>query len=144
MRQGFTNVYEIEQAFLNDGQLNWTSLYNANLNASNGGNSSYVLYEDRNDDVQFTVNTILNKDLSENITLNARVQYTQLTSKNFAEIIDLLGGNGYLDADSFADSFDEKQNNLLNPLNIAGVGDTFKYNFNLYSNVVDGFRSRTI
>jgi len=139
LRQGFTNVYEIEQAFLNDGQLNWFSLYNANLNASNGGNSSYVLYEDRNDDVQFTVNTILNKELSENITLNARVQYTQLTSKNFAEIIDLLGGNGYLDADAFADSFDEKQNNLLNPLNIAGVGDTFKYNFNLYSNVVDGF-----
>ena len=144
LRQGFTNVYEIEQAFLNDGQLNWRSLYNANLNASNGGNSSYVLYEDRNDDVQFTVNTILNKELSENITLNARVQYTQLTSKNFAEIIDLLGGNGYLDADSFADSFDEKQNNLLNPLYIAGVGDTFKYNFNLYSNVVDGFRSRSI
>ena len=139
LRQGVNNVYEIEQGFLNDGQLNWNSLYNANLSVNNNGNSSYVLYEDRNDDVQFTVNTILNKDISENITLNARVQYTQLSSKNFAEIIDLLGGTGYLDADSFADSFDEKQNNLLDPLHIVRVGEPFKYNFNLYSSKIDGF-----
>ena len=139
LRQGYSNIYEIQQNFVNDGQLNWNSLYNANANSNNNGNSSYVLYEDRNDDTQFTVNTILNKDISDNFKLNARVQYTQLTSKNFAEIIDLLGGTGYLDADSFADTFDEKQNNLLNPLYIAGVGDVFKYNFNLYSNVVDGF-----
>ena len=139
LRQGYSNIYEIQQNFVNDGQLNWNSLYNANANTNNNGNSSYVLYEDRNDDTQFTVNTILNKDISDDFKLNARVQYTQLTSKNFAEIIDLLGGTGYLDADSFADSFDEKQNNLLNPLYIAGTGDVFKYNFNLYSNVVDGF-----
>ena len=139
LRQGYSNIYEIQQNFVNDGQLNWNSLYNANTNANNNGNSSYVLYEDRNDDTQFTINTILNKDISDNFKLNAKVQYTQLTSKNFAEIIDLLGGTGYLDADSFADTFDEKQNNLLNPLFIAGVGDVFKYNFNLYSNVVDGF-----
>lgn len=139
LRQGYSNVYELEQAFLNDGQLNWTSLYNANANPNNDGNSSYVLYEDRNDDKQFTINTVLNKDVSENITLNARVQYNRLTSKNFAEIIDLLGGSGYLDADSFADTFEEKQNDLLNPMNVVGVGEPFKYNFNLYSNVVDGF-----
>jgi hypothetical protein len=139
LRQGYSNIYEIQQNFVIDGQLNWNSLYNANTNANNNGNSSYVLYEDRNDDTQFTINTILNKDISDNFKLNARVQYTQLTSKNFAEIIDLLGGTGYLDADSFADTFDEKQNNLLNPLFIAGVGDVFKYNFNLYSDVVDGF-----
>jgi hypothetical protein len=139
LRQGYSNIYEILQNFVNDGQLNWNSLYNANANTNNNGNSSYVLYEDRNDDTQFTVNTILNKDISDDFKLNARVQYTQLTSKNFAEIIDLLGGTGYLDADSFADTFDEKQNNLLNPLYIAGTGDVFKYNFNLYSNVVDGF-----
>jgi len=139
LRQGYSNIYEIQQNFVNDGQLNWNSLYNANANTNNNGNSSYVLYEDRNDDTQFTINTILNKDISDDFKLNARVQYTQLTSKNFAEIIDLLGGTGYLDADSFADTFDEKQNNLLNPLYIAGTGDVFKYNFNLYSNVVDGF-----
>lgn len=139
LRQDYSNVYEIQQSFLNDGQLDWNSLYNANLRPSNGGNSSYVLYEDRNDDNQFTINSILDKQISNNISLNAKVQYTRLKSKNFANVLDLLGGTGYLDADAFADIFDEKQNDLLNPLNVVGVGDKFKYNFNLYSNVVDGF-----
>lgn len=139
LRQGYSNVYEIHQNFVKDGQLNWNSLYNANANPANGGNSSYVLYEDRNDDTQFTVNSILDKEISENITLNGRVQYTKLKSRNFAEVLDLLGGSGYLDADSFADSFDEKQNDLLNPLNVVGVGEKFKYNFNLFSSVLDGF-----
>lgn len=139
LRQGYADVYGVQQNFLNDGQLNWNSLYNANLNPSNGGNSSYVLYEDRNDDTQFTINSILDTEISDNIILNARVQYTKLNSKNFAEVIDLLGGTGYLDADSFADSFDEKQNDLQNPLNVVGEGDKFKYNFNLYSNIIDGF-----
>ena len=38
LRQGVNNVYEIEQGFLNDGQLNWNSLYNANLNVNNNIN----------------------------------------------------------------------------------------------------------
>ncbi|APZ46099.1 TonB-dependent receptor [Polaribacter reichenbachii] len=139
LRQGYANIYGIQQNFLNDGQLNWSSLYNANLNSANGGNSSYVLYEDRNDDKQLTINSILAHEISENITVNGRLQYTQLKSENFAEVIDLLGGTGYLDADSFADTFNEKQNDLLNPLNVVGEGDKFKYNFDLNSSVIDGF-----
>lgn len=139
LRQGYPNIYDIQQSFLNDGQLNWSSLYNANLNPNNNGNSSYVLYEDRNDDTQFIMNSILNKEISNTFTLNARVQYTKFKSKNFAEIIDLLGSTGYLDTDSFASSFDEKQNDLLNPLNVVGIGEKFKYNFDLLSNVIDGF-----
>ncbi|MEE9409130.1 MAG: carboxypeptidase-like regulatory domain-containing protein [Polaribacter sp.] len=139
LRQGYSNIYGIQQNFVKDGQLNWNRLYNANLNLNNGGNSSYVLYEDRNDDTQFTLNSILYKEISENITINGRVQYTKLQSRNFAEVLDLLGGTGYLDVDSFADSFDEKQNDLLNTLNIVGVSEKLKYNFNLFSSVLDGF-----
>ena len=139
LRNGLTNVYEIEQNFLNDGQLNWDALYAANANPFNTGRSAYVLYEDRNDDQQFTVNTILDKEINDNITLNARIQYKSLKSENFAKVVDLLGGNGYLDIDTFADSFDEKQNNLLNPLHIATEGDKFKYDFIVRSNVMDAF-----
>lgn len=139
LREGYANVYEIEKEFLNDGQLNWNSLYSANLNNSNQGNASYVLYEDRNDDTQFTINSILDTQISENTTLNARVQYTKLKSANFAQVKDLLGAQQYLDADAFADTFNEKQNNLLNPLHVVGVGDRFKYNFNLFSQVLEGF-----
>ena len=137
LRNGYTNVYEMEQEFLNDGQLQWDDLISANI--QNNGNSTYVLYEDRNDDKTITINTILDKDINDNITLNAKIQYKKLVSSNFAMVQDLLGGNGYLDVDAFADSFDEKQNNLLNPLHLAKVGDKFKYDFNLNSNVIDAF-----
>ncbi|APG65976.1 TonB-dependent receptor [Tenacibaculum todarodis] len=135
LREGFSNVYEMEQEFLNNGQINWNNLYTANANA----NSAYVLYEDRNDDKQITVNTIFNTELSDNITFNGAINFKQLKSENFASVLDLLGGNGYLDVDVFADSFSGKQNNLLNPLHIADVGDRFKYNFNLTSSVLNAF-----
>lgn len=139
IRNGLSNVYEMEQDFINNGQLNWDALYAANANPFNNGRSAYILYEDRNDDQQFTVNSILDKDINDNITLNARIQYTSLKSENFAKVLDLLGGNGYLDIDTFADDFDEKQNNLLNPLHVATVGDKFKYNYIVRSNVIDAF-----
>lgn len=137
LRQGFSNIYETEQAFLNDGQLNWNQMYTANL--AKGSYASYVLYEDRNEDKKINFNTILESQLSENIILNASLQYTSQKSENFATILDLLGGTGYLDVDNFADTFDSKQNNLLNPLYMAAEGDRFKYNFNLNSEVYTGF-----
>ena len=42
LRQGFSNVYEIQQHFLKDGQLNWNQLYQANSNLGNNGNASYI------------------------------------------------------------------------------------------------------
>lgn len=139
LRQGYLNVYEVQQHFIKDGQIDWNQLYQANVNIGNNGNASYVLYEDRNDDTQYTINTILDNELNENITLNGKVQYRKLKSENFANLLDLLGGNDYLDVDSYADTFDEKQNDLLNPLHRVGVGDTFKYNFNLKSRSIDAF-----
>ena len=137
LREYFSNVYGIQQAFLKNGQIDWNRLYATNLN--NDGNSSYIVYEDRNDDTQVTINTLLDKEINTHLSLQGRLQYTTLKSKNFARIIDLLGGNGYLDVDTFADRFDEKQNDLLHPLRVVGVGEQFKYNFHLYSKVIDGF-----
>lgn len=137
IRNGLSDVYGMYRSFADDGQLDWQRLYESN--ATTGGNSAYVLYEDRNEDKRYSVNTILESQITDNITLNAGLNYTYQKSENFAEMLDLLGGTGYLDVDNFADSFDEKQNDLLNPLNVVGVGDRFKYNFNLLSEVYGGF-----
>lgn len=139
LRQGFSNVYEIHQNFVNDGQLDWNSLYEGNLNPFNAGYSTYVLYEDRNDDKQFTFNTIFETEINENITINAAAHYKNLSSDNFAKVVDLLGGTKYLDVDSFADTNDTRQNDLLNPNREVTVGDKFKYNFNLTTNTFGGF-----
>ena len=99
-------------------------------------NAAYVLYEDRNDDKQFTVNSIFSTEINENILLNASVNYKKLKSENFGEIIDLLGSNvGALNVDSF-DGF---QYDNQNPDRIVGEGDKFRYNYNLYADVISGY-----
>lgn len=133
-------AYESQQRFVNDGQLDWNRIFDANVtNRTAGLNNAYVLYEDRNDDKQLTINTILNAEISNNITLNAKIEYKRLRSNSFAEVIDLLGGTGYLDIDNFAETADEQQNNLLNPNNVVGVGEKFRYNYNLNSDVASAY-----
>ena len=133
----YAGAYQSEQSFRNGGQVNWNRIYDANLtNNINGDYAAYVLYEDRSDDQQFTANTILESILSENVTLNAAVNYKRLKSHNFAEIVDMLGSNsGYLNIDAF----DQVQFDLQNPNRVVGEGDTFRYNFNIDANVLSGF-----
>lgn len=133
-------AYGAQQQFLNDGQIDWNAMYDANIsNTQRGGNAVYALYEDRADDTQTTINSIFSTEFNENIIFNAALNYRHLKSENFAEVIDLLGANGYLDVDSFADNPDDVQNDLLNPNRIVGVGDTFKYNYNLFADIIGGY-----
>lgn len=133
-------AYGAQQQFLNDGQINWNQMYEANSsNTLNGGNAIYALYEDRVDDKQLTVNSILTTELNDNVILNASVNYKNLESENFAQVIDLLGANSYLDIDGFATNIDEAQNDLLNPNRIIGEGDKFKYNYNILADVISGY-----
>lgn len=134
----YANAYKALENFQNDGQLNWTDLYAGN--EGEGDNGRFVLYEDRNDDKQLTVNTILNTDLTDNITLNGSLEYRRLDSENFAYVKDLLGATGYLDINKFGTrGTDDYQNDLLNPNRVVRKGDRFKYNYNLESEIYGGF-----
>ncbi|OAB80093.1 TonB-dependent receptor [Cochleicola gelatinilyticus] len=144
----YQNAYLAQQEFQADGQLDWNALYFGNTNATNvanGGNSTYIIQEDRNDDTQITVNTILSTKLSENITLNGNLSYRTLNSENFASVKDLLGGTGYLDVDFFAEGEntnvigDISQSDLQNPNRIVREGDRYKYNYDLDADVISGF-----
>ena len=137
-------AYGAQQEFINNGQINWDELYFANISsAQNGGNAIYALYEDRVDDTQFTINSILNTELNDHILFNTSINYKSLESENFAQVIDLLGANGYLDIDSFADDLQNNpnsiQNDLLNPNRIVAVGDKFKYNYKLFADILSSF-----
>lgn len=138
--ENLVGAYESLQNFQNNGQIDWNRIYDANItNASVGIQNAYVLYEDRNDDKQLTINSILNSQINKNITLNAKLEYKRLRSSNFAEVMDLLGGIGYLDIDNFGETPNQQQNNLAEPNRIVGVGDKFRYNFNLNSDVTSAF-----
>ncbi|QTD36674.1 TonB-dependent receptor [Polaribacter batillariae] len=133
-------AYDALQNFQNDGQLDWNTIFSANITtAQQNQSNAYVLYEDRIDSKQLSINTILNSEITNNITFNSKLEYKQLRSKNFAEVIDLLGGSGYLDINPFADTETEMQNNLLNPNRVVGKGDKFKYNYNINSNIISAF-----
>ena len=130
----YSQAYENEQEFLTDGQIDWNSLYQTNLE-NTGNYSTYIEYEDRTDDKQLTANSIITSDITDNITINGSINYSKLKSENFAEVTDLLGGNGYLNVDSF-NGF---QFDVQNPNRVAVKGDRFRYNYNLFSDVITGF-----
>lgn len=132
----YATAYQLEQNFLDNGQIDWNRIYDANLtNNITGTPNAYVLYEDRSDDKQLTVNTILSSEISENILLNANINYKNLKSENFAEIMNLLGGSGYLNVDGF----DNFQFDLQNPDRIVGEGGKIRYNYNLLANIISGY-----
>ena len=130
----YTNAYLYEQEFINNGQINWNDIYDANLtNNAAGSYAAYILFEDRSDDTQFTANTILNTEINDNVTLIGSLNYRSLKSENFAEITDMLGSTtGYLNVDAF----DGYQFDLQNPDQVVGEGDKFRYNFNLHADVL--------
>jgi len=128
-------AYGALKAFQDEGQINWNAMYSVNIkNTQNNGNAIYALYEDRVDDTQLTINSILNKEINDDIILNAAINYKALKSENFAQVLDLLGASTYLDIDGFATNIDEAQNDLLNPNRIVGEGDKFKYHYNVLVN----------
>ena len=123
--------------FKNNPQLNWNSLYYANVN-SRDGRSVYALYEDRTDDKVFSANSILASELSDNVSFNAAVNYKKLSSTNYQKLTDLLGGQYFIDTDMFY-AGDAGQSDLNNPNRQVVEGDAYGYNYKLYADVIDAF-----
>tara|TARA_R110000850_G_scaffold277058_1_gene421847 strand:- start:73668 stop:76511 length:2844 start_codon:yes stop_codon:yes gene_type:complete len=142
----YQNAFLAQQEFLNDGQFNWSNLYQANQIAlNNGKNAVYVIQEDRIDDTQITANTILSSIVNENVTINGGLNFRSLKSENFANLKDLLGGSGYLDIDAFAEesievlASDIAQSDLRNRNRIVGEDERYKYNYEIDATVAGGF-----
>lgn len=119
-------------------QIDWDGMYRTNQ-VTAGKRSAYVLYEDRTDDTQWTANSILNSQLSDNIVLNAGATFRHLKSHNFKNLLDLLGGTFYKDQNTFGTNSLQTQSDLNNPDREVGEGDTYGYNYNLYANAIDAF-----
>ena len=139
----FQRAYLLQQDFINDGQLDWESVYQAN---ADGGNSKVILQDDVVADTQLTANIILNSQLTDAITINGNLSYRDLRSENYAQVKDLLGGEGFLDIDNFSVSEsqdgqegDLAQSDVRNPNRIVQVGDRYKYNYNINSSTISGF-----
>ena len=132
----YEGAYIAQENFVNDGQINWNRIYDANItNNLSNLNAAYVLYEDRVDDTQLTINSAYNREINENIKITSSLNYRNLVSDNFAEISDMLGGYSY----SNIDSFDNLDYNLLSPNSIISDGDKFKYHYKMNAEEISLF-----
>lgn len=132
----YINAEKAKINFIQDGQIDWYNLYETNI--LYGGTSRYYLYEDRNEDNQWTANVIFNSELNDHIQVTAGGNYRKLNSHLFAKMKDLLGGNGYLDVDVFKTG-NASESNLNQPNRIVVEGDDFKYNYEFDVVSADGF-----
>ena len=137
---GYTQdqLTQIGGTFRANSQIDWNAMYIANQNSAFPGRSVYVLYEDRTDDNLFNANSILNSNLSDHIVLNAGVNVRKLRSHNHQNLLDLMGGDYFLDIDPFY-SGNAGQSNLNNPNREIGENQTYGYNYLLHALTMDGF-----
>ena len=125
-------------------QLDWNEIYEANRNNNLYGENQSALYiveERRNDAIETSFNTTLEKKLSEEVTFVAGLDARYTLGKTFDVVADLLGANYLIDIDKYGErdfpgNQDVKQNNLLNPNRRVREGDIFGYNYHM--NVTNG------
>lgn len=119
-----------------NGQIDWNHLYETNW--AYGGTSRYYLYDDRNDDRLLHANMLLNTTWAKKVQFQAGVNYKKLTSDNYAQMKDLLGGKGYLDINTFSTG-EQAQPDLQNPNRIVTDGQKFKYHYQFLATTYDAF-----
>lgn len=124
----------------NQGQLDWERLYEANrLNYDNsygidGNRSLYVIGEDRNDMQKFQFSAQYYQALNEHWNIYTGLQTGIQSTDNYRRIVDLLGGDYYVNLNQFAErtfigNDQYNQNNLLEPNATVTEGDKYQYNY---------------
>ena len=125
-------------------QILWGDIYEANYgNNLQGLNKSalYIIEERRNDALETSLNSTLEKKLNEEITLVAGVNGRHTLGKTFDVVADLLGANYLVDTDKYGErdrpgDVNFIQNDLLHPNRKVREGDIFGYNY--HTNVTAG------
>ncbi len=135
----YEKAYLAEQDFLENGQIKWQSLYEANTNNNDRKNAIYALYNDVREERLWAINNMINWNISHQWQLNTTLSYKNFKGEHYARMEDLLGAEGFLDVDIYADNIVEAQNNLQNPNRIITKGEKFKYRYNLYASQLNGF-----
>lgn len=134
----YAGAFLAGQSLIEDGQIDWSQLYAANANRI-GGNSVYVLYEDRIDDTMLDFQTDFYRRFSHAMELRGSLSARVLKSRRYALMLDLLGGTGYLDIDPFDQLTQASQSDLRNPNRIVSQNDRFKYDYQMDVNDIRAF-----
>jgi len=131
-------------------QIDWASMYNANRNnlqtifdvdgiAGNnvtGNRSNYIVEDRRYDSEVISFNNRFESFVNDRIALSGGVGYQAYLGDNFKTVLDLLGGDYYVDIDKFAEfepgaSNEFIQNDLSKPNRVVREGDVFGYHYQM-------------
>ncbi|WP_410877956.1 carboxypeptidase-like regulatory domain-containing protein [Myroides sp. DW712] len=127
---------QTRQSFVEGGQVDWETIYR--INQSGKKQSKIVLYEDRQQDQALLFHSSFHTRLNDKLQFTIGTNYRKIKSTNYKKIVDLLGGEFYLDVDTFLPH--ELQDSDLNtPQRIVGKGGRFGYNYDVLTQVVDVF-----
>ncbi len=131
------NIDEVTQLWLNDqsySQINWTSIYNQNYNRK--GAAAYVLAADVNEDKIMTFSTRLQSQILSNFKFTAGFNYQNTQSELYREVLDLLGGNHFVNDNAFQGTrynMDEDKDRKVME------GDKYQYDYVIHHQRGDAF-----
>lgn len=123
-------IEEVIRMWQNDqnySQLDWTDIYNQNYNRGTGA-AAYVLAADVNEDQIMTFSTRFQSQILSNFNFIAGFNYQNTQSEQYREVLDLLGGDHFVNYNAFQKSFynvDEDPNRKVY------VGDKYQYHYNI-------------
>jgi hypothetical protein len=135
------NMYFVNSKFLN-------TIYNVNGIEGNdvtGYRSKFIVEDRRNDKSQIGFTTNIRSEINEHLNLAGGLDLTWYKGFHFNEVVDLLGGEFWLDIDKYANQegtntySDESQNDLRTPNRIVKVGDRYSHDYTSNVNEYSGF-----
>lgn len=128
------------ESFQQNKQIDWADIYSINSDPNNVTNGSRIVqYEDRNDENIANANTNISSAISDNLFLNAGANYQFSRTKNFKNMLDLLGGTYFTDVNTFGETYNQQQSDLNNLDRNVGIGDHYGYNYNIDATKLDAF-----
>lgn len=135
----YGRAYLAEKEFQENGQINWDELYEANRNSSSENYAIYALYDDLQDSERWLLNSGFTTSFGNALSLDGSVHFSENSSQSYAYMTDLLGADGYLDIDPYAENNVAAQNNLQDPNRIVFDGEKFRYNYKLHARQMGAF-----
>lgn len=126
----FVSANQARDGFLKNPQMNWGNIYRANSMEK----AAYVLYDDSAEDTQLTFNSTGNLNINDKLQADFGLTYKNLSSKNYAKIIDLMGASFHEDVDPFSDTLNDISGNTQ-----KSEDDIFNYNYSIAASRFDAF-----
>jgi hypothetical protein len=135
-------------------QVQWDNMIDANRSQNNstiqnangitgntvtGKRAVYIVENRIQKNTNFNFNSTYNKTFNDITNVSTGLTIQKQKSSFYKELVDLLGGDYFLDINQFAerdfrDSTSSVQNDLNNPNRIIKEGDRFGYNYDIYFN----------